>query len=152
MQHRSNRRWTHLWHETPASTRWGCFLLMVIILIGAFVIDPHARPELAVTRLRRALAAAGVPCSSPHYWWSHPKGQSTLNCDRYQIDHFNNRAEVATFVGRATRPREAKPLKQFGVRSYLVIGPRWVVTTSSAEAASAATRAIGGRMLPVSEG
>ncbi|MDP9226733.1 MAG: hypothetical protein M3P18_23410 [Actinomycetota bacterium] len=144
-------RWAGYWREVPVSTRWGCTALIGIIAIASVIIDPRAKPTPQIRRLRTVLAAHHISCESPYYWWSEPKGRTTLNCDRFEIDAFNNPAEVATFVHRARSPRQADVLRRFGASAYLVAGRRWLVITPSSRIAYVAARALGGRTLVISK-
>ncbi|MDP9225108.1 MAG: hypothetical protein M3P18_14930 [Actinomycetota bacterium] len=124
--------------------------LICIIAIASLIIDPQAKPTPQIRRLQSVLTAHGISCDSPYYWWSEPKGRSTLNCDRLEIDAFNNPSEVATFVHREKSPRHAGVLRRFGATAYLVVGRRWLVITPSRRITSVAASVLGGRTLVVS--
>jgi hypothetical protein len=135
-----------------ASTTFGVVLLVLMILIAVVVIDPRAKPIPKINRLRTLAASQHIACDRPQYWWSHPKGRSVLNCTRFEIDVFNNRAEVSTFVHRRNQHRHASVLRRFGVSSYLVVGPRWLVITPSEQIAIRFASISKGRVLQISRG
>jgi hypothetical protein len=133
-----------------ASTALGVVVLVLMILTAIVVVDPRAKPIPEIHRLRMLLASQHIACDRPQYWWSHPKGRSVLNCDRVEIDVFNNRAEVSTFVHRRNQHRHASVLRRFGINSYLVIGPRWLLITPSERIASRFAAISNGRVMPIS--
>jgi hypothetical protein len=135
-----------------ARTTWGVVVLVLMVLIAIVVVDPRAKPIPEIHRLRRLLASQHIACDRPQYWWSHPKGRSVLNCTLFEIDVFNNPAEVSTFVHRRNQHRHASVLRRFGVTSYLVIGHRWVLVTPSERIASRFASISKGRMQQVSPG
>ncbi|MEA2507807.1 MAG: hypothetical protein QOH48_2425 [Actinomycetota bacterium] len=134
----------------PRSTRWGCFALIGIIVLAMLIADPQAKEISQIRRLRTLLAAHGISCNSVNYWWSDPKGRWTLNCTSYEIDAFNNHAEVAMFIKRYKAPRQADLLRRFGASSYLVRGDRWLLITPTGRIASVAAGATAGRTIVVS--
>jgi hypothetical protein len=135
-----------------ASTTLGVVALVLMILIAVVVIDPRAKPIPEINRLRTLAASRHIACDRPQYWWSHPKGRSVLNCTRFEIDVFNNRAEVSTFVHRRNQHRHASVLRRFGVSSYLVVGPRWLLITPSEQIAIRFASISKGRVLQISRG
>jgi hypothetical protein len=143
-------RLADLWRRTTTSTKWGCLLLAAMIAIAVTVIDPRAKQVAEMRRLRTLLAARHVDCQAPNYWWNYPKGRSVLNCSRFEIDVFTH-AELATFLHRQKAHAQADLLKELGVSSYVVAGPRWLVTTPSRQIASAVQSATHGRILVISE-
>jgi hypothetical protein len=134
----------------PRSTRWACLSLICIIAIAMLFADRRAKEIPEIRRLRTLVASQGIPCNSSHYWWSDPKGRWTLSCSEFEIDAFNNPAEVATFITRYTAPRQADLLRRFGASSYLVRGRRWLLITPNSRTASIAAGATGGRKIVVS--
>jgi hypothetical protein len=135
-----------------SSRIWGVVVLVLMILVAIVLIDPRAKPIPEIRRLRALLASQHIACDRPQYWWSYPKGRSVLNCTRFEIDVFNNHAEVTTFVHRRNQFRHASVLRRFGVSSYLVIGPRWLLITPSERIASRFASISKGRILQVSRG
>lgn len=137
--------------DIPRSTRWACFALLCIIAIAMLFVDNRAKEIPELHRLRTMLASQGIPCSSAHYWWSDPKGRWTLSCSEFEIDSFNNPAEVATFIKRYTAPRQADLLRRFGASSYVVLGRRWLLITPRRQTASVVAQTTGGRKIVVSK-
>jgi hypothetical protein len=138
------------WRRLPIATRWACAALAGIIVIAVVLIDPRTEPPSKIRHLQALLSAHDVDCSSPHYWWSDPKGRATLNCFRFEIDVFNNASEVTTFTTRQRAPRQANLLRRFGASSYFVRGPTWLVITPSRRIAGMAAGATGGRTIVIS--
>jgi hypothetical protein len=138
------------WRRIPTPTRWASLALLCVVIVAVVIIDPRANPPSEIRHLQSLLSAKGVPCTRPYYWWSDPKGRSTLNCDRYELDVFNNAAEVTTFTKRQRARRQASLLRRFGASSYFVRGQTWVLITPSSQLASVAAGATGGRTIVIS--
>jgi hypothetical protein len=138
--------------STRSSTTWGIVVLVLMILIAIVLVDPRAKPIPEINRLRTLMASQHIACNRPQYWWSHPKGRSVLNCTRFEIDVFNNRGEVSTFVHRRNQHRHASVLRRFGISSYLVVGPRWLLITPSEQIAIRFASISKGRILHISRG
>jgi hypothetical protein len=150
MHERSQARRTARSHHVPRSTRWACFALIGIIVLAMVIADPRAKQIHQIDRLRGLLGAHGISCDSANYWWSDPKGRWTLNCTSYEIDAFNNGAEVATFIKRYKTPRQADLLRRFGASAYVVRGNRWLLITPTGRIASVAAGATSVRTIVIS--
>jgi hypothetical protein len=138
------------WRRTSGPTRWASVALLCVVIVAVLIIDPRANPPSRIRHLESLLSAQDVHCTSPYYWWSDPKGRSTLNCHRYELDVFNNAAEVTTFTKRQRARRQASLLRRFGASSYFVRGQTWVLITPSSRLAAVAAGATGGRTIVIS--
>jgi hypothetical protein len=133
-----------------AAAASGCVLLALLAVLGGTVLDARSHPGPVIDHVADVLRAGGFTCSDGQFWSIPPKGQSTLNCDRFEIDAFNNRAEVNRFVGWKVKPQDARVLRRAGVDSFIVKGSRWLLFTPSAQIAEELRSRAGGRLLTVS--
>jgi hypothetical protein len=127
----------------------GCLLLLLLCLVGATVPAAKAQPNAAIDHLTDILAAKHLSCGDGDYWSIPPKGQSTLNCDRFEIDVFNNSAEVHTFLRWKKKSQDVGFLKRFQLDSFVLRGPTWVLLTPSEPIAAALRAGAGGSLITI---
>ncbi|MEA2509956.1 MAG: hypothetical protein QOG21_2038 [Actinomycetota bacterium] len=128
----------------------GCVLLVVLAVLAGAVFDARTQPVPAIDHVADVLGAGGFTCGDAQSWSIPPKGQSTLSCDRFEIDAFNNHAAVSRFLGWKEKPQDEHFLKRFGVDAFIVKGPRWILFTPSANIAAELRSRVGGQLLTIS--
>jgi hypothetical protein len=127
----------------------GCIVLIVLALLAGTVLDA-TEPAPVIDHVADVLSAGGFTCSDSQSWTIPPKGQSTLSCDRFEIDAFNNRAAVTRFLSWKEKPQDQHFLKRFSVDSYIVKGPKWLLFTPSEHIANELRSRAGGRLQTIS--
>jgi hypothetical protein len=127
----------------------GCVLLVLLAVGAGTVLDARAQPVPAIDHVADVLGAGGFTCSDGQSWSIPPKGQSTLSCDRFEIDAFNNRAAVSRFLGWKEKPQDEHFLRRSRLDSFVVKGPRWILFTPSAHIANELRSRAGGRLLTI---
>jgi hypothetical protein len=128
----------------------GCALLVVASLLGGSLVDAKAEQGPVIARITQALAASGITCEDGQFWSIPPKGQSTLDCANFQVDVFNNNAEVERFLRWKVKPQDAQILRHFGRPSFIVRTRTWVVLTAKKHLARALLARTSGRMTTIS--
>jgi hypothetical protein len=128
----------------------GTILLVVLAVLAATALDATSEPSPLIDHVADVIGAGGFTCSDAQSWSIPPKGQSTLSCGGFEIDAFSNRAGVARFLGWKEKPQDQHFLKRFGIDSYIVKGPRWLLFTSSEHLANEVRSRAGGRLLTIS--
>jgi hypothetical protein len=127
----------------------GCLLLLLMCLVGATVPALKTQPNAGIDHLTDILTTKHQACGDGDFWSIPPKGQSTLNCDRFEIDVFNNSAEVHTFLRWKKKSQDVQFLKRFHLDSFVLRGPTWVLLTPSERIATALRASAGGSLITI---